>query len=158
MSTIHSQAFRGGLFALLDETFEGPSAGKPSAYLDQGGGLFQILAKLDAASASTPPAAGARSVASHCEHMRFYLVVVRSFIDGTFRPVDWDESWKVQTVDAPTWQQLRAELRIAYTSVRRLIEANTTWNEQEIGGAIGLVAHTAYHVGAIRQILRVIAP
>jgi hypothetical protein len=38
--------FTDNLFILLKETFDGPRPGMPSAFLDQGGGLFQSLERL----------------------------------------------------------------------------------------------------------------
>jgi hypothetical protein len=35
------------------------------------------------------------------------------------------------------------------------IETHSAWDEDSLGDAIGAIAHTAYHLGAIRQRLAV---
>jgi len=37
--------------------------------------------------------------------------------------------------------------------INRLIEDTSAWEEDQIGGAIAMIAHTAYHLGEIRQAL-----
>jgi hypothetical protein len=45
-------------------------------------------------------------------------------------------------------------LRESYDRLKALINDTTEWpSEYEIGGAIAAIAHTAYHLGEIRQAL-----
>jgi hypothetical protein len=48
-------------------------------------------------------------------------------------------------------------LRANYGRIQELIEAAPGWSsEREIGSAMAVVAHTAYHLGEIRQALCII--
>ncbi|HEX5506166.1 MAG TPA: hypothetical protein VFW96_26340, partial [Thermomicrobiales bacterium] len=52
------------------------------------------------------------------------------------------------------WADLTARLRVAYESVTAVIKGFETWEgENDIGGALAVVVHTAYHLGEIRQAL-----
>jgi hypothetical protein len=54
-------------------------------------------------------------------------------------------------VDEPAWRRLREELRGRYGSLRNAIESHSRENLEAFGGAVGALAHAAYHLGAIRQ-------
>ena len=46
------------------------------------------------------------------------------------------------------------DLSLSYDRIKALIGATTEWSsEQQIGGAIATIVHTAYHLGEIRQAL-----
>lgn len=154
MKTIDEGHFTDSLFTLIKETFEGPPAGKSSAYLDQNCGLFQTLDGLSAEDASRAVAPGGATVAGHCEHVRFYLDVLMRYMQGRMGKVDWKESWLVSAVDAARWDELRDELRRAYALLDTSLRSAEQWGERGVGGAMAILAHTAYHLGAVRQILR----
>lgn len=154
MKTIDEKDFSENLFVLLKETFEGPPPQTPSAFLDQGGGLFQTLDALTAADASRPPHPGAPSVAAHCAHVRFYVEVLRRYMRGSVEKADWQESWRVQTVNDAEWETLRQELRASYATLTEELRAVEHWDDNNVGGALAVIAHTAYHLGAIRQLAR----
>ena len=46
---------------------------------------------------------------------------------------------------------LQARLRREYDSLVVAVETHAVWDEDALGAAFGAVAHTAYHLGAIRQ-------
>ena len=42
-------------------------------------------------------------------------------------------------------------------NTRKRISEFTDWNDDKrLGGALAVIAHTAYHLGAVRQMLRVV--
>ena len=47
--------------------------------------------------------------------------------------------------------QTRQALRAAYDDLRQAIETRATTSVEAMGGAIGAIAHIAYHLGSIRQ-------
>jgi hypothetical protein len=51
------------------------------------------------------------------------------------------------------WSTLRRELRRHAERWRRVVQSRADWDEVTAAGAISSAAHTAYHLGAIRQIL-----
>lgn len=145
----------GALEFLLEETFPGhPQPG--NAYLDSGTGWRDTLANVTAAQASRPLVPGGTTIAGHVEHTRFYLEVLREFMQGRTERVDWSSSWLVSEVDEARWRELRGELLEEYERVLALARRTDAWDEDAIGGAFGLVAHSAYHLGAVRQMLKAV--
>jgi hypothetical protein len=154
MKTITQEDYTNSLFQLLRETFEGPPVGAPSAYLDQGAGLFQTLDALTAEAASARPWPAAATVASHCEHARFYVHALLDFMGGATAKVDWGQSWLVQSVTPDEWERLRADLRASYETLTGRLRAVESWGDEEVGDAMAILVHTAYHLGAVRQLAR----
>lgn len=152
MPTIAHEHFVASFFQLLEETFEGPPPDTGSAYLDKGAGLFQTLDALTAESASVSSRPGAQTVAAHCEHVRFYVLALHDFIRGATAKIDWSQSWLVRTVTPAEWDDLRASLRQAYADLAGHLRALEHWGDEEIGDGLAVIVHTAYHLGAIRQL------
>ena len=157
MSSINTVDFTDNLFTLLKEAFEGPLPGEPSAFLDQGGGLFQTIERLTAEEASSLPRPGAPTIAAHCEHTRFYVDALYEFMRGATGKVDWKQSWLVSSVNAGQWQALQTALRSSYTTLLRHLESTEEWGDTPISEAMAIVTHTAYHLGAIRQLVGIVA-
>ena len=154
MGAIAEKDFTEALFLLLKETFEGPPPKTSSAFLDQGCGLFQTVEGLTAEDASRPARPGGTTVAAHCAHVKFYLDVLHGYMRGSDEQADWKQSWLVRTVNPEEWDSLRREVRAAYDTLSGALRSVEGWGERDIGAGVAVVAHTAYHLGAIRQILR----
>jgi hypothetical protein len=156
MKTIKQDDFMHSLFALLKETFEGTNTAFGTMYLDQGTGFFDTIDKVDAEKASRSLTEGGATVAGHCEHVRFYLEFLSNYMSEKFIMVDWKESWKVKTVSDAEWAALRGQLQKTYQRVTDTFNEIETWNDFKISGALGVLAHTAYHLSAIRQMLKLV--
>ncbi len=143
--------FAGPLNALLDETFEQVQ----EAYLDPGTSLFETLATISAEEASRPVSACCASIAAQVEHVCFFLTLTLRLARGeAVGAVDWAASWQRTSVTDEEWAALTGRLRDAYQELRSLSREPRTWeDEKAIAGAMGLVVHTAYHLGEIRQAL-----
>lgn len=139
------------LLATLSEGFEGPGEQKFTYFLDKApdAGLRNLLAGMTPEEASKT--IGGNSVAAHAHHLLFSFEAFGGFIAGDRRKRDWDESWKVSTVDGGSWAKLQSDLESAYASLVRTIRENAEKSEPAAGGSVGAVAHLAYHIGAIRQ-------
>jgi hypothetical protein len=150
MPTISTDAAIEQLLAVLAEAFEGPQQ-KWSYFTDQGAesGLFGTLVALNATTASR--VWGGTTIAAHVHHAAFGLAASASWIAGDRSSRDWQESWRVITVTDAEWRSLQGRLRDNYDRLRKAIASHASANEESIGGAIGAVAHAAYHLGAIRQ-------
>jgi hypothetical protein len=149
-ATIKTNTFVESVAHLLRETFEGSPDGQPSAYLDRGTGIFNTLAGLTAEAASKEFTG--TTVASQTEHAKFYLDRMCEFINGRTENVNWEHSWLIETVNETEWQALQASVRKSYENTLRCLAAVEDWNENiRTGMAMGMIAHTAYHLGAIRQ-------
>ena len=142
--------FLKSLLYLLRETFEGSPEGQPSAYLDRRIGVFPTLEKLSAQQVSQE--VNNISIAAHTEHFKFYLDRLCEFIGGRTEPVNWEQSWLIDEVDDEEWNHLRDGVKKSYEGVLRSLAGVQNWNDDKIGMALGILAHTAYHLGAIRQI------
>lgn len=157
MSSIASEQFAKALLALLDETFDNVQG----YYLDRGTSLFETLAEVSAAEASIPVGGKCATLAAQVKHVAFYLdVAEKGLREGEFTRVDWGEIWRtVSSVTADEWEAIKLELRASYNRILRLIEDTHSWpGETEIGEAISIVVHTAYHLGEIRQALCTLKP
>jgi hypothetical protein len=157
MSSIASEYFTKALLALLDETFDNVRG----YYLDRGTSLFETLAEVSAAEASIPVGGKCATLAAQVKHVAFYLdVAEKSMRNSESHQVDWGDIWRtVSTVTDDEWEATKIELRASYDLILQLVEDTRSWpGETEIGGAIGIVAHTAYHLGEIRQALCTLKP
>jgi hypothetical protein len=155
MSTsIQPEQFTQALYALLDETFDNVQG----YYLDKGTSLFETLAAISAEEASIPVGGQCATLAAQVKHIAFYLDVVDNSVrDPNFPRADWGEIWRtVSNVTPAEWEAIQAELRTNYKRILNLIDStpeDAAWSVEQIGGAIAVIAHTAYHLGEIRQAL-----
>ncbi len=137
---------------ILRETFEGSPEGEGSAYLDNRVGVFPTITELSAETASQK--INETTIAAHTEHLKFYLDRICEFIGGRTEKVNWEQSWLIEEVTEEEWSILREGMRSSYEEVLRCFAKVETWNQENIGDAIAITAHTAYHLGAIRQIAK----
>lgn len=151
-ATISQRHFVESVAYLLRETFEGSPEGVPSAYLDRGIGIFPTLGGLSAEVASGHH--HGTTIAAHTEHAKFYLDRLCEFINGRADRVNWEDSWLIETVNEDEWAALQLSVRRAYENSLKCLAEDRAWTEIQIGMAMGLVAHTAYHLGAIRQMAK----
>lgn len=152
MATIEAEHFSKALLAILDEAFDNVQG----FFLDKGTSLFETLATISAAEASIPVGGRCATLAAQVKHVAFYLDVVdRNVREHNYARVDWGEIWRtVSAVSPEEWSIIQAELRESYNRIISLIKQTTDWpSEMEIGGAMGVAVHTAYHLGEIRQAL-----
>ena len=148
--------FQRALDKLLGEIFDGPPGDE--AYLLNPGdpGLLRQLDSLDAAAASARPMPGKTTIAAHVDHVRYGLSLLNRWAGGEANPwagADWEASWKRTKVTDDEWRSLRAELRREAEAWRKHAAERTEWIELTAAGALASAAHTAYHLGAIRQIM-----
>jgi hypothetical protein len=152
MSTaVSSERLANEALSLLDETFEKVVG----IYLDRQTSLNETLAATSALEASTPPLAGGSSIAGHVTHIRLYLRILNDYMNGVKHSnLDWKQSWLVVQVTAAEWDQLREDLRADYASLKERWKNQTDWAKEDwLGGALAIIVHTAYHLGAIRQMI-----
>ena len=142
------------VLVVLRETFEGSPAGQPSAYLDRGIGFFTIIETISAAEVSQK--VHGITIAAHTEHAKFYLDRLCEFMNGRTEAVKWEQSWLIETVNETEWEALRGSVKKSYENLLRTIAEVEIWNQDNIGNVVAIIAHTAYHLGAIRQIAKTI--
>jgi hypothetical protein len=148
--------FQRALSKLLVEIFDGPPGNE--AYLLNPGdpGLVRQLQSIDAEAASTRPMPGKTTIASHVDHVHYGLTLLNRWAAGEANPfadADWEASWKRTSVTDDQWRKLRDNLRRQTDTWRKAVASRTAWDDISAAGALSSAAHTAYHLGAIRQIL-----
>jgi hypothetical protein len=137
-----------GLLELLEETFEQPQG----YYLDRPkGGLFETLAAITPDRASLEVGAQ-RSIAAHTEHLRVYVKALHGYMNGAEGKTDWDASWQTHAVNESEWLELRQALRRDYDALMQDLR-ELPENDSRLVEGLAIVTHTAYHFGAIRQLL-----
>jgi len=151
-NSLQTEHFIESVAYFLRETFEGSPEGQPSAYLDRGVGFFNTIDGLSADQASRDY--GDTTIAAQTEHAKFYLDRLCEFINGRAERVNWEDSWLIETVNESEWTALRSTVKKAYENTLKCLASVDSWDTQKAGMAIGLVAHTAYHLGAVRQIAK----
>jgi hypothetical protein len=118
-------------------------------------GVFGTISSLSALEASRPAGPAGSTIAGHVHHLCSSLALTTRAIRGGPAARDRSTTWSVTVVDAAQWTDLQARLRREYAALLVTIETHATWNEEALGDAIGAIAHTAYHLGAVRQRLAV---
>ncbi len=152
------EALAKALVTLFDEGFKGPG-GAGTWYIDNdpGAGLLETIAAVDAAAASRPLTPGdPLTLASHVDHVRFSLDLANRATRGEnpYPTADWARSWDVRTVDAGAWKALQAALAKEVEDLRKALATGQAFESADFAtGVLGLVSHTAWHLGAIRQAL-----
>lgn len=148
--TLDVEFVRGQLLAVFDEARIGPPAG--FAYFSDrgpGAGWYALLAGVTAEEAAQED--GGASIATEVQHLAFGLRASAAFLRGQWTPGGWAESWQPGPVDAGSWVSLQDELARAFEAVEAVIAASPLDRPESLGGALGALAHTAYHLGAVKE-------
>jgi hypothetical protein len=142
--------------AILKETFSAIEAGADGTWFVQGNeGFYDAIDGLSAEEASVQLAPDVSSIAAHTDHTRYYLWTTNAYLRGESVVDDWPGSWKNQTVDEAQWQEIKAGLRHEVNTL--LGSADKLFEEgKPCIGAFANVAHAAFHLGAVRQLLRLV--
>ncbi|MFT3784571.1 MAG: hypothetical protein QM770_00205 [Tepidisphaeraceae bacterium] len=141
---------------MLRELFDG-STDQSAFILNRGDPGF--LAQLDALSAevaSARPMPGLTTVAAHVDHVLFALSLLNRWAGGEANPfagADWSASWKRTHVDEPAWRDLLKRFRTEVATWQEHVKQPREYDDLTASGTLASIAHAAYHLGAIRQIL-----
>ena len=140
------------LTKVLREAFEGPP-GPWSYFTDRfpESGMFGTIGGLSAAQASRPAGPRQTTIAGHVQHLCFSLALSTRWIRGELTARDRNPGWSISGVDQAGWKALQGTLRREYQTLSVTIGSQPTWDEEALGGAVGAIAHAAYHLGALRQ-------
>ena len=153
--------FHHALSSTLAEIFDGP-AGQEAYVLNPGDpGLLRQLDTIDASTASTPVSEGRTTIAAHTDHVQFGLSILIRWFGGEATPspdADYNASWKRTIVSEEQWRSLRNALRSDAELWRNAVAERASWDSVSAAAALSTAAHTAYHIGAIRQILAGLRP
>jgi hypothetical protein len=143
------------LTSLFREVVDGPSGDMAFIVNPGDHGLVGSLAALSAQEASAR-IGGRSSVAAHVQHLRYGLTLLNRWADGdqnAFADASFAESWRHQQVDEAQWRTLRQAFQDEARNWVARLEAPRAWDPVTLSGFVSSVAHTAYHMGAIRQLV-----
>ncbi len=151
-----------GSLDVLREAVEGGLPGHGTAFLDGTNadgsgnhGLLATLANLTAAQASDPTALG-QSAAAHAAHLAFHMEVVLRWEADERGPFDWKGSFGSGQVGEAEWQALQARVEAAYQALRGWANSRPDWPQEAAGALAGALAHVAYHLGSLRQVVKLL--
>ncbi len=141
--------------SLLLEIIDGPADPKWTWVVsnEANASLLGTLALFSAEQASRPPVPGRKTAAAHAAHLLFSLELATRRLLGENPDADWGASWEPSSVTPAEWERLRGQIRDASATLRQVIADGTAWESMAFQGIIATVAHTAYHLGALRQLL-----
>ncbi|WP_309571606.1 DinB family protein [Deinococcus sp.] len=153
------------ILGILKEAAEGGTPGQGTAFLDgtkaDGSGNHVLLATLDSVDAvQASHDVNGTSIAGQARHAAFHLeVIVRWERDGDRGPFDWKGSFLHEQVNAAEWTTLRERVKAAYEDVMAFAGSrrDAPVDGDMTGGLAGAVAHVAYHLGAIRQMVKIVS-
>jgi hypothetical protein len=157
MSTELAELVSNSLRTLLAETMF--RADTRACFVLNGGepGMIETLKSLSAQTVSTPPGPNRKPIVSHANHVLYGWGLINRALHGdehAFEGTDWDAAWKLVQVNDAEWQKLLAQLESTGREILELGPKTEHWNEIMLTGMFASAAHTAYHLGAIRQMLR----
>jgi tetratricopeptide (TPR) repeat protein len=153
----NEQPFIRASLKLLEETFENVQG----YYLDKNTSLFETLSTISAAEASIPVGKKCANLAAQVKHVTLYLDVLEKSLRGDdSQQVDWGEIWLTTSeVDEAEWHTIKTDLPLKYEGVLATLNANLDLtNYENLAMIMAIIAHTAYHLGEIRQALCVLKP
>jgi hypothetical protein len=149
-ATVSAPHFTENLFAVLSETFAQTSG----IYLDRGADVFSTLDALSAEEASREVLG--TTIAAHAFHTAFYVRAMERYFEGFEGKIDWQGSWTTRAVTPDEWKSLRAQLRDDYDRATHKLRAVTHWDEAALDFGMTIAIHSAYHLGAIRQLAKAV--
>lgn len=144
------------LLGLLDELTAGAPDNAGFILNPRDPGLLHGLDRLSAEDASAEPGNGAAPIAAHVDHVRYGFELLNRWSRGEnpYADANWAASWQRRSVTEEGWRELRGALRREVQQAREVFQRPREVNQIELSGVIGIVAHLAYHLGAMRQIDR----
>ncbi|MBH0168239.1 MAG: hypothetical protein ACQET8_20215 [Bacillota bacterium] len=144
-----------GLKRILQEAFEGPPKPVTVSYFTNtkpDSGIFGALSTLTVADASKQ--INGTTLAAHTDHVRYHMWGTNEWLyEGTFPTMDWNKSWEIQTVSDDEWLSIQEGLINEYQRLLEKID-HIQWTEDLANELVGSLAHSAYHLGAIQQMLK----
>lgn len=138
---------------LVREAFEGRAEGKDFTwFVEDREAILPTLDAVDAMAASHSLGFGLPTIAAHAYHLRYSLGLA-NVPEGDAPPEgDWESTWKKGVVTSDEWDALRAEIRGRYERFVAWTQAQESLSTETLAP----LPHFAYHLGAIRVLLKLI--
>ncbi|HEX6606085.1 MAG TPA: hypothetical protein VF276_04145 [Chloroflexia bacterium] len=158
MSTVSAEALINSVVILLTEAYAGPPDPSTTWFIDNeaNSGILGALEGVSAAEASRSVDGSGQegsTIAANAEHLRWSLAQFNAAIRGGAYEGRWEESWQVTSVGEDDWDNLRRALRTEFETLCALLKPQESLPEDYITGTLASVAHAAFHLGLIRQMI-----
>ena len=158
MTTLPVRTIYDSIITILIEAFEGPPNAKETWFIDNepDSGILGMLAKVSAVEASKSvdgSGSPGSTIAANAEHLRWAMANDNASIRGEPLKTNWSESWALNNADEAAWDRLRADLRREYETLRDALKQQKELPEQYMIGLVAMIAHPAFHLGIIRQMM-----
>ena len=137
----------------LIEAFEDVQA--QPLFINRGTSLFITLSDISAEQASQDMG-NCATIAAHVDHIRYFLDVIEDFMfKRDLSHINWRTIWEtLSVVSEDEWQTIKDNLQTSYERVKSHLSNPDVWNDShEVSAMMGMIVHTAYHLGEIRQML-----
>lgn len=151
-----SETLRNSVKTMVKETFEGPPVPVKGSWFtssEPNSGIFGVIEGMSCGQASLP--VHGTTLAAHTDHIRYHMWGTNEILKNGKQPeMDWGKSWDIHSVDELQWNHIQEGLRNEYLTLLESIDT-FEWNEPLANEVLSSLAHSAYHLGAIRQMLKV---
>ncbi len=152
-----SKTLRNSVKTMIKETFEGPPVPVKGSWFtnsEPNSGIFGVLEGMSCDQASI--SVHETTLAAHTDHVRYHMWGTNEILKKEKQPeMDWGKSWDIHSVDEQQWNRIQEGLRNEYLTLLESIDA-MDWNELLANEVLSSLAHSAYHLGSIRQMLKVV--
>lgn len=152
-----SETLRNSVKTMVKETFEGPPVPVKGSWFtssEPNSGIFGVIERLSSDQASM--SIHGTTLAAHTDHIRYHMWGTNEILKNGKQPeMDWGKSWDIHSVDKQQWNRIQEGLRNEYLTLLESIDV-IEWNELLANEVLSSLAHSAYHLGAIRQMLKVV--
>ncbi|WP_020006564.1 hypothetical protein [Salinicoccus albus] len=139
--------------SVLTETFEGIEEGSPSRFVESRAetGIFGTLRSINASQASVD--INGTTIAAHAHHTMYHTDVCCNNLEGKDQDVNWHVSWEISKVNEEEWFEIKRGIETQYHRLLALIDESAfeTFDRHVIQGSL---SHSAYHLGAMRQMIK----
>lgn len=158
MATTHtniSPEFQ-ALVTLLRETLLHAASDEAYVINPNEPGFIDTLRSHSAATASRAPGTGRKPICAHANHLLYGIELATRALggeQGVYQSADWNAAWKLETVSDDEWRTLLERLERQAELLLELVARPREWERIALTGTFGIPAHTAYHLGAVRQML-----
>lgn len=151
------ETLRNSVKTMVMETFEGPPVPVKGSWFtnsEPNSGIFGVLGGMSCDQASM--SVHGTTLAAHTDHVRYHMWGTNEILKKGKQPeMDWGKSWDIHSVDEQQWKRIQEGLRNEYLTLLESIDA-IEWNELLANEVLSSLAHSAYHLGAIRQMLKIV--
>lgn len=161
MDAVPRSILQSAILTLFTEAYIGPENPEAPWFSDLGSnsGLLGTLSSVSAETASKAQGAAGSTIASHTAHVRYALSLANRAYRGEnpYPTADWEASWSTQAVSSQEWEELLEALRSEYEQLQVALGQDIPYEAPMVlPGTLGIIAHGAWHLGAVRTLLELV--